>query len=72
MEEDERYAAYLICQERGHAPSGYVTASVPPKHRCRWCGTYYWIESSQRESGAPQPSQELTPEQEASLASHGL
>lgn len=70
--EEERYKAYLICQQRGHSPSGYTTASIPPKTRCRYCGTLYWVETTIRESGAPQPSQELTPEQEASLRSHGL
>jgi len=53
MDEEERYAQYLVCQQRGHQPSGYVTASVPPKDRCRWCWTYYWTESLMREMGAP-------------------
>jgi hypothetical protein len=72
MDEKERLAEYLICQKRGHDPSGYVTASVPPKNRCRWCGTFYWVQSILREVGQPRPSEELTPEQEASLRSHGL
>ncbi len=71
MDEKERYEEYLICQKRGHEPSGYVTASVPPKNRCRWCGTYYWIQTILRETGRPR-NDELTPEQEASLQSHGL
>jgi len=53
MDEQERYEQYLICQQRGHGPSSYITASVPPKNRCRWCGTFYWTENIKREMGAP-------------------
>jgi hypothetical protein len=37
----KRWEAYRICQERGHQPSGYVTASIPPWTGCRFCGTHY-------------------------------
>lgn len=72
LTDEERMAEYLICQRRGHEPSGYITASIPPKNCCRWCGTYYWIESLLRESGEPKSEASLTPEQERSLQSHGL
>lgn len=51
----DRYAAYLICQQRGHQSSGVVQPMIPVKDICKWCGTAYWIEEVLHESGAPQP-----------------
>lgn len=58
LADDARYAAYLICQERGHSPSGFITAGIPPKQRCRYCDTYYWTETVNRETSAPEPPEQ--------------
>lgn len=49
----ERWAEYQVCKVRGHTPSGFVTASVPPKATCRYCKTLFWTETVERESNAP-------------------
>lgn len=64
-DERERYDEYLICQKRGHTPSGFVTAGIPPKQTCRFCGCYFWTETRHREGGAP--GAYLTPEQEEQI-----
>jgi ATP-dependent Clp protease ATP-binding subunit ClpC len=49
-----RWAEYVICQQRGHVPRDPAWA----KQQCVHCGTTFWTETVQRESGAPVEPQE--------------
>lgn len=55
MSNRSRYEEYLICKERGHTPSGIVTASIPPQNICERCGTYYWYTSPELVEGMNKP-----------------
>lgn len=49
------YEQYLICKERGHSPSGFVTGSIPPQQTCKYCGTYYWFTQPELCEGMNKP-----------------
>ena len=54
VSDEERLRQYKICKERGaHVKSGFMTASNPPMHQCKFCGTYFYYEALLREVGAP-------------------
>ncbi len=53
MNIEERRQEYKICQEHGHKPSDQVLASYPPKNVCKFCGTYFWFETTTREQNIP-------------------
>lgn len=50
-----KYQEYLICKERGHTPSGQITASIPPQNICAKCGTYYWYTEPELVEGMNKP-----------------
>lgn len=53
-EKQRRLREYRICQDRGHQSDNFVLASIPPQHRCKWCGTrYFYTEPELIEMGAP-------------------
>lgn len=54
----ERWTHYLVCKERGHKPSGLVTAGIPPMRMCKFCGSYFWTECVDRESMIPTDPEE--------------
>lgn len=58
----ERAAQYLICQVRGHAKSGAVTASIPPQNICKHCGTYFWWTEPKLVEGMGKPTEEMLAE----------
>ena len=51
--EAERWSAYLICKERGHAPSNISLPMDPPMSVCIYCGTWYRFEPRVIEGNAP-------------------
>lgn len=51
LDERQRWAEYVICRQRGHQPpDGRTYSDSDP---CKYCGTRYWTETVQCESGAP-------------------
>lgn len=53
----DRYAEYLICQQRGHESSGMTLTSSPPWEVCRFCGTHYRHEVNLVEQNVPEEPQ---------------
>ncbi len=50
VDEGARWAEYVTCRKRGHTTE---EEGLGPHKRCTYCGTTYWMETVQRESGAP-------------------
>ena len=49
-----RRKQYEICRQRGHAADWAITVGYDStKKHCKYCGTLYWIETIEREEGAP-------------------
>lgn len=53
-EQEERRAAYEICKQRGHQPSGLTLACIPPLQVCKWCSTQYRFETTLVEQNVPE------------------
>ena len=57
---EERKRQYAICKVRGHQVGGYPSGTIaiyppPVQHPyCKFCGTTFWTETIERESGAPE------------------
>ncbi len=53
--EAERYAAYLICKERGHKPIPDPFNPFPlPYKECLYCNTHYWNQWMPQEANVPE------------------
>lgn len=51
----ERWAAYLVCRQRGHSADWAITQGWgPTRNVCKYCGTEYWMETAGHEANAPE------------------